>query len=380
MSRLKMSRTVIAAAALTLAAGAAAATQINTGGADGAYNKNFCPPLSKELAKGKLDYKCVPSAGTKENMQRVLSDPRQVGFGQLDVMALEADKMGGMAQFTRIRTGDVRECLFMVTRNKNLTNLGEVAVQADKLRFILPPEQSGSTGSFNFLRQIDPDGLGRAKQITYAPSAEDAIKQALAAEDTITMFVQFPDPENARFKLINGQGGHIVPVLDRTVLRQQVGDEKVYFPQETQVANASWLKQGQTVVTACTPMVIFTGPTDKIASEKDRQDQKDVVATLKALDSKVLVPEASLFSKVWQKTKELSAQSAEQLSALSDQAREKAGPMLEKAKDATAKAYEAAKPTLDKAKEMGTQAYEKAKQEVKELMDKSQQPKEAPKQ
>jgi hypothetical protein len=276
-------------------------------------------------------------------------------------MALEAQKLGGIAQFTTIRSGDVRECLFAVTRNKQITNYGELAVKAGELRFILPPEQSGSVGSFNFLRQIDTSGLGQASKITYAASTDEALRQALAADDTVSFFVQFPDPDNPRFKAIQDQGGHIVPVIDRQVLRQQIGDQKVYFPQETQVTNATWLKAGQTVTTACTPMVVFTGQTDKIASDKDKQDHKDVIATIKALDEEVLLPKEGLFSKVWKRTRELSAQSAEQLIKASEQAREQAGPMLEKAK------------------EMGSQAYERAKQEMKELMEKAQPPKEAPK-
>jgi hypothetical protein len=377
MSRLAYA---VTATAVTFAASAAMATQINTGGADGAYNRTFCPPLSAELAKGRLDYKCTPSAGTQENMQRVLADPRQIGFGQFDVMALEAQKMGGLAQFTTLRSGDVRECLFAVTRNKDITNYGELAVKAADLRFILPPEQSGSVGSFNFLREVDNTGLGKATKITYATSTDEALKQALAADDTVSFFVQFPDPDNPRFKAIQDQGGHIVPIIDRQVLRQQIGDQKVYFPQETQVTNATWLKAGQTVTTACTPMVIFTGLTDKVSGDKDKQDHKDVIATIKALDEEVLLPREGLFSRVWKRTRELSAQGTEQLVKATEQAREQAGPMLEQAKEDARKAYEAAKPTLEKAKEMGAQAYEKAKQEMKELMEKAQPPKEAPKQ
>ena len=377
-----MSRTAFATAASLLALGAFAATaganQINTGGADGAYNRTFCPELAGELKKSKFDYACTTSAGTKENMQRVAADARQIGFGQLDVMALEAEKMGGMSQFVKLRTGDVRECLFAVTRNKSVTNFGELAVQAEKLRFVLPPEQSGSAGSFAFLKQIDPEGLGKASQITYAASADDAVRQALAAEDTVTVFVQFPDPDNPRFKLIQDLGGHIVPVIDRAVLRQQVGGEKVYYPQETQVSNAGWLKSGQTVVTACTPMVVFTGAADRVTGDKAKQDHKDLIATVQALPADALVPQQSLFSRVWKRTKELSAQSTEQLVTLSETARQQAQPMMEKAKEATAKAMEAARPTLERAKEMGSQAYEKARQEVKELMEKAQQPKEAP--
>jgi hypothetical protein len=41
--------------------------------------------------------------------------------------------------------------------------------------------------------------------------------------------VEFPDPENRRFKLVRVEGGHFVPIVDREVLRQQIGGHKVYF-------------------------------------------------------------------------------------------------------------------------------------------------------
>ena len=193
----------------------------------------------------------------------------------------------------------------------------------------------------------------------------------------MSLFVPFPDPDNPRITLINDQGGHIVPILDRNVLRQQIGGEKIYFPQETEVTNATWLKSSKSVVTACTPMVIFTGSVDKVTGDKEKQDHKDLIATVKAMDQAVLLPQESLFGRIWRRTKEMSAQSAEQLVSLSETAREQAKPMLDKAREATGKAMEAAGPTLEKAKEMGSQAYERAKQEVKELMDKAQ-TKEAP--
>ena len=108
----------------------AAASQINTGGEAGAYHKSFCPALSRELKVAQFDYACAPSAGTRENMERVLGNPRQLGYGQLDVFALESRQLKAEAALTLVRQDDVRECVFAVTRNKDITNFGELAANA----------------------------------------------------------------------------------------------------------------------------------------------------------------------------------------------------------------------------------------------------------
>ena len=71
-----------------------AASQINTGGESGAYHANFCPVLSPQLKLAHFDYRCAPSAGTRENIERVRANPRQLGYGQLDVFALDSRQLG----------------------------------------------------------------------------------------------------------------------------------------------------------------------------------------------------------------------------------------------------------------------------------------------
>lgn len=330
---------------------AAFANQINTGGVTGAYHKTFCPALETQLARSKFEHKCTPSDGTADNLSRVAAEPRQIGYGQLDVFALEAPALGGAKTFTRLRMDDTRECVFAVSRNKDITSYGDIAVNASRLRFVLPPKTSGSAGTFRYLQQIDFEGVGKAKSVVNASDADEAIKLALSADDTVALFVQFPDPDNPRFKAIADQGGHIVPVIDRTILRQQLDGQKIYFAQETQVANAKWVKSGQKVVTACTPLVLFTGAPEKVTSDKSRADHKDMIATIQALKVDALMPGESLFSKIWKRTRELSGQSVERLIQISETAREQAAPMLEKAKElggtAVEKAKEAAKGVLE---------------------------------
>ena len=91
-------RLAVAAAIFALIApfgGPAMATQantgqINTGEAGGAYHASFCPALAAQLQLAQFDYRCATSSGTRENMDRVLADPRQLGYGQLDAFVLES--------------------------------------------------------------------------------------------------------------------------------------------------------------------------------------------------------------------------------------------------------------------------------------------------
>lgn len=359
---------------------AVAGTQINTGGPTGAYHTTFCPALSKELKVAQLDFPCVSSSGTRENIERVLTDPRQLGFAQYDAYALETRQLKAENALTIVRQDDVRECVFAVARNKDLATYGDLATNAPRLRFILPPADSGSAATFAFLRGADSDGLGKANAVSNAKSADDAIRQALAADDTVSFFVQFPDPDNARFKLVRELGGHIVPVIDRSILRQEVGGKKIYFAQETQVENAQWIKSGRTVVTACTPLVVFTGAPDQVKDAQARKDHEDVIRTVAAMKSTALLPQESLFNRILKRTRELSAASTEKVLELSDEARQKAKPYTEKAgealretkeqaKDAARRASEAAKPYVDKGKEAAKKAYDDSVKAAKELMD-----------
>jgi hypothetical protein len=370
------------AAGLVALALPAAASQINTGAEGGAYHASFCPVLKSHLKLAQFDYACTPSAGTRENVERVLGNPRQLGYGQLDVFVRESRALKGEGALTILRQDDARECVFAATRNKDVTNYGELSGFAGRLRFILPPAGSSSATTFQFLRSLDAEGLGRAKAVTNAASTEDAIREALSADDTVSLFVQFANPDSERFALIRRLGGHVVPVVDRTILRQEVDGRKIYFAQETQVEAAEWIRSGRKIVTACTPLVLFTGKPEQVQGEQARKDHADLIRTVGALQSGALLPEESLYQKLLKRTKELSATSTEKVLELTDQARDKAKPYTDKAletakeaseqaKQAAERAADAAKPYYDKGKEAAQKAYDDALKAAKDLMDKS---------
>ncbi|MBI1385646.1 MAG: hypothetical protein GC150_12115 [Rhizobiales bacterium] len=358
-----------AAGTLALTTGSALATQINTGGETGAYHSRFCPELRKQMAKSAFEFECVASQGSRENIQRVLGNPEQIAYSQFDVYALEREMTGGEETLTTLRTDLGRECVFMVTRNRDLTSYGAIASVAPDLKFVLPPERSGSAATFEFLQQIDPDGLALAQDITYAETTDAAIEAALADERTVTLFVQFPDPNNPRFKAIDQAEGVFVPVLDRNILRQQINGEKIYYAQETELTNPRWHKVGTEVVTACTPMVLFTGASSLIEDGNKRRDHEDMIKTVRAIPAEDLQPREGLFQRIWKKTKELSARSVERAIQLSEDAREAAGPTLDRARE---KAGELADTAREKGGELWQQGREMIDRAREQLQNNSQ--------
>lgn len=328
MTRALIHLAVASLSAVALAA-AAHAAQINTGDRSGAYYSTFCKNLVKQLDLLGNESQCLVSDGTGENLRRVSRNPDELGYGQLDVYALEAARYGGSRTFEVIRSDDVRECVFAVTRNKNITNYGQIAVNADQLRFILPPKNSGSAKTFDYLRKID-DQLGEARNVINAETTDEAIERTLKDDDAVTFFVQFPDPSNERFRRIRELGGHIVPVIDSIILRQQVDDRTVYFAQETSISQLKWLNLGKRVVTVCTPLVLFTGANNRLTTQSKRAEHRQLVLNIRSMQRKELIPPASPIARIVDQTRKLSTRARYHFQELSLNARERARPLLDR--------------------------------------------------
>lgn len=308
----------------------ALANDIHTGGVNGAYHGNFCPLLKTRIGAIGANYNCNTSAGSSENLRRVAANTTDFGYAQLDVFALESRRFGGENAFSRVRSDDARECVFAVTRNKNLTNYGQLAVNADRLRFILPPRSSGSASTFEYLGSIDPTGLGRARNVSHAADTDEAIRRALEDDEAVTLFVQFPDPDNERFKTIRRMGGHLIPVVDAVILDQRIGGEQIYYAQETEIEQLRWLRAGRTVITACTPLVLFTGNPSRIRNSESRLGHRQLIENIRTLPSADLVPQGSVFARLLKQTRNASTRARDHFLRLSQEARLQARPFLER--------------------------------------------------
>lgn len=361
---------------LTLMTASVSALELNTGEPSGAYFKEFCPAIQTAAKEQGVELECKTSKGSINNLETVKQTPSQFGLSQYDVFSLK-DK--DQQSFTPIRDDIGKECLFMVTKNKLINNMGDIASSAPYMNFILPPEKSGHSGTFKYLQKIDPTGLGKATKITHAASTEDAITSTLTSEDSVTIFVQFPNPDNKFFKLVNENGGHFIPVISREILSQSIKGRKIYSAQSTEVTNPEWHQSGKELITACTPIVLFTGKSDSITDPDTQARHTNAITVLQQIPADKLRPKEGWFSQLWTSTKAVSAKSVEGLVEATEQAKKATSPYLEKAKEVTEDALEAAKPTYEKAVDKTKEALESAKPTYDKAVDKTKEALEAAK-
>ncbi len=304
------------------------AKSINTAGEKGAYHALFCPPLPPVLSNAYFPgYRCEPSNGTLENINRVLKYPTSIGFVQFDVFANEANRrMEELQKLTVIRSDIACEGLWMVTRNPELINYGHVLAFSRRIPFILPPRDSGSAASFAFLQANDPEGLGRVPEAhkRYVADATAVLNETAASSDgAVGFFVQFADPENANIKLIVEKGLTVIPLASRDILRLKLGGQNAYQLQKFNLKAGGVFVDPREVITACTPVAIITAAPGAFGDDRDKaDDQRDLIQKVREVPSENLLPQESRIARIIRNAKQLSRQAVEELVALVEKTRQ----------------------------------------------------------
>lgn len=316
---------VFVGAALTLLSSAAFAQKaILTGGDKGAYHSTFCPPIPGVLAQHDFpNYKCTTSDGTLDNIKQVLAKPSNIGFVQLDVFARESVAHPEYEkQLTIIRKDIACEGLWMVTKNTSITNFGDLL---GRRRTPYLVANGGSAASFAFLQSIDPEGLGRAKDVRIASNATEVINTIAASSDnSVGFFVQWANPENANIKAMVDKGLNIVPVVSREIQRAKVGDQDVYSVQEFNLTSGNWVSGGKTSISACTPVALITGNPEAQTNRDAKDDQKDLIKAIRDLPSSALLPQESKLAALMKSVRVVSGSALDTMLAAADKAKKAA--------------------------------------------------------
>jgi hypothetical protein len=327
-----MTMVKIAAAATLAFAGVglaqdAGSKSINTGGERGAYHKLFCPPLPGALSNAYfLGYRCVPSRGTLENIERVLRHPTSIGMVQLDVFANEAIRREEeLRKLTVIRSDIACEGLWMVTKNPDLHNFGHVMALSRRIPFILPVQGSGSAASFAFLQQNDPDGLGRVPDANkrYVADVTAVVNETASSTiGAVGFFVMFADPESADIRLIAEKGLRVIPVASREMLRIKLGGNSVYQLQTFNLKSGGVFVKATEVATACTQVGIVTGSPEAFDDRDAVDDQRDMIQKVREVPAEKLLPQAGPVAAMMRHARSLTQQAIDEAVALVENTRQ----------------------------------------------------------
>lgn len=340
----------------------------------------MCPRLETALKRSGFPHTCEVSPGAGEHLKLIQADPRQIAIGPLDALAAALGTAKAEETVSIVRTERAEACLMVVTRAAGVTGSGELAAWSSKLKLVVAEGPGGAGATLAYLRKADPEGFGRSAPALVAKSAEDAVRQALASDDTAALLVEAPDALSPRLTLARELGGRVVPVLDRGLIAKEIAGARIYVSREVEVAAGSWATAPLRITTMCSPIAVYTGELDRVPAGPARQEHGDTIAAIATLDKGALTAGDDRLERLLKRARDLSGASVEEALRLSEEARIKAKPYVDKAiiagekalaagKEAAKEAAEAAGPMIAKAKELSTRALDRAKEEIKEFLD-----------
>lgn len=302
---IRISAIAAAIAAGIALAGAASAQNIYTGGKAGAYFGTLCPGLLEGLRTEGFTPNCTESAGSLDNIQRLLADPTGIAMVQTDAFANWAAANPEEAKkIVVIRSDLASEGVYFVSNN--MQDFPEVVRIITRVKVVLPPKTSGAAQTWENLKKVLPQVFTKVdpSQVTYAESAAKAVEMALARENTIALFVQLPDPSNEIFKTIVEKKGNFIPLVARAILAQKVGGEPVYTLETRPVTKAGIIAKAVEVTTVATPIMLITQVSENLPeSGNARVNHDDLIKIVKGMPKDKLLPKtgatASLFNRAF---------------------------------------------------------------------------------
>lgn len=299
---------------------------IKTGGEKGAYHTQFAPPLMPKLRQAQFSgyalAACEPNkpCGSPANIEFVAENPASVGFAQLDVFSKMVAEKPELGQRLTIAKQFACESIVMFTKNPSIENYGDVLGLARRLPFVIAG--GGAQVTWENMRRLDPDGIGRARNVEFAADGAAVVRAISGNEDAVGMIVQFADPSSPNMKAIADAKLRGIGVSSRELARARVGDTKVYEVRQVDIGTT------KNVPATCTPVALITGRPDVFSNKDDADDQRDLLALLQKTPESDLLPKEGALASFLKTLRSMSADTIEAINEKIEQAkknREKQG-------------------------------------------------------
>jgi len=210
--------------------------QMGAGNELGEYYKTIVPSISKALAQHGYTAKAVISAGSQENIDKVMAGELQAGLSQLDVAALnmsnEKDPNEELLMMGRISP----EALFCAVKKdgkiKSYADLTDKQKTAT-IKVTVMGEKSGTAKTLEYLMSLD-SALATANKGLELVYTTDNIKDELlrlaSGNREMVCFVMAPNLENETIKAVSTNKDLMFLSFDREELakKARVGELQVY--------------------------------------------------------------------------------------------------------------------------------------------------------
>jgi TRAP-type uncharacterized transport system substrate-binding protein len=179
--------------------------EIGAGGPNGEYTNTIVPAINLALKKYGYSAEAVISAGSQENIDKILSGKRLFGLAQLDVAALNMQESDFNENFVLLGKKIAPEALFCAAhKNGNIQNYADLTDAnnlKDSINISVGKKKSGTERTFQYLITLDPK-LKKEYFKFYHDDTQSELSRLNTARRDLVCFVLNPNPENPLIKQV----------------------------------------------------------------------------------------------------------------------------------------------------------------------------------
>ncbi len=248
--------------------------KIGAASATGEYTKTIVPAISKALNEYGYSAEAVVSAGSQDNIDKIIAGELLVALTQIDVAALNMQADTDPSE-TLVLLGDriAPEALFCVTNKqgnvKSYDDLTKAANLKNPLKISIGKQKSGTARTFQYLMTIDPNLKKDYFQFFYGKTTSE-LNQLNSGRRDIVCFVINPNLDNILIsQVMNNKQLTFINIDNPKFAKAKIGIFHVYDILNVLVSKKSWLKKTESVNTVVT-WVYLVG-NDKLMDDKLKQ-------------------------------------------------------------------------------------------------------------
>jgi TRAP-type uncharacterized transport system substrate-binding protein len=214
------------------------AVKIGAGSTAGEYYNTIVPAISAALKK--QGYSAVPeiSAGSQDNIDKVMTDTLPAALTQLDIAALNLTA-GKDPEEKLVLIGKIApEALFCAAKKGgHIMSYADLTdEQENPLKVSVGPEKGGTTGTFKYLMQIDPDLKPEHITLVHKENTKMELNRLLSGRRDLVCFVMTPNPENELIQKVVASEELLFIEIDKSVFAQvEINNNRVYDIMEVPV-------------------------------------------------------------------------------------------------------------------------------------------------
>jgi len=270
--------------------------KIGAGGSNGEYTNTIVPAIDVALKKYGYSAEAVISAGSQENIDKILSGERLLGLAQLDVAALNMQEGDFHEALVLLGRKIAPEALFCAAHKngnvKSYADLTDAGNVKQAINISVGKKKSGTERTFQYLITLDP----KLKKEYFTFFHDDTISELSrlnSGRRDLVCFVLNPNPENAIIKQVaDNPDLFFIEINNPLFDKAQVQTFDVYDIVDVPFATESkwiFLTETKTVKTLVTWVYLVAN--DKKISKELRS------ALIKVANKKDLLPDNSTAGK-----------------------------------------------------------------------------------